>query len=127
MPGINTKKKTRIQYYNKKHISDIFLQQNFHSSLGLAIPPRIRFLKRMQKKTLVNNSDKNEEAIDKVLVNSATVSETENNENSSDANSIPDISKNEEKGIVKEKNTIAFQSGKQGKESVLLNMIISVI
>lgn len=96
----------------------------YASSLGLAIPPRIRFLQRMQKKILTNSSDTNGEEIDKTSVNSADVSETENNGNSSDANDIliTDTSKNEKTRMVKEKNTFALQFDEEDSDDDILTI-----
>ncbi|XP_039302207.1 probable ATP-dependent RNA helicase DDX10 [Solenopsis invicta] len=78
----------------------------YANSLGLAIPPRIRFLQRMQKKMSNNNVEKEmekiEKEVDQISTNSAD-SEQEDSENNSDKNDIPDKNKNNEKRLAKEK------------------------
>lgn len=95
-----------------------FLRLIFHRSLGLAIPPRIRFLQRMQKKVSTDNSIKIEdEEINKISTNSADNSKQENSEqeNSSDTSDVPDIADKGKKPIKKE-NLTSLQFGKKIKK-----------
>lgn len=90
----------------------------YAKSLGLAIPPRIRFLQRMQKKMSNNSNVKTEEKIDQISFKSADNSEQEDSGNNSDKSDIPD-NKNNEKRIVKEKNTAALQFDDSDDEDIL--------
>lgn len=76
----------------------------------MAIPPRIRFLQRMQKK-ISNNNVKIEKEIDQISTNSADNSEQEDSDNNSDKSEILNNKNNER--IVKEENTAALQFGKK--------------
>lgn len=86
----------------------------YANSLGLAIPPRIRFLQRMQKK--ISNNVKIEKEIDQTTTNSTDNSEQEDSDNNSDKNEILD-NKNNEKRI--EENTTALQFDDSDDEDVL--------
>lgn len=90
----------------------------YAKSLGLAIPPRIRFLQRMQKKMSNSSNVKTEEKIDQISFKSADNSEQEDSGNNSDKSDIPD-NKNNEKRIVKEKNTAALQFDDSDDEDIL--------
>ncbi|EFN73577.1 Probable ATP-dependent RNA helicase DDX10 [Camponotus floridanus] len=69
----------------------------YAKSLGLAIPPRIRFLQRMQKKMSADNNIKIEdEETNKIPTNLADDSEQEDDEGSSDTSDIPNTT-NEKK------------------------------
>ncbi|XP_071580333.1 probable ATP-dependent RNA helicase DDX10 [Temnothorax nylanderi] len=89
----------------------------YAKSLGLAIPPRIRFLQRMQKK-MSNNNVKTEKEIDQISTNSADNSEQEDSEDNSDKNEILD-NKNNERRIVKKENTAALQFDDSDDEDIL--------
>ncbi|KYN13076.1 putative ATP-dependent RNA helicase DDX10 [Trachymyrmex cornetzi] len=71
----------------------------FAKSLGLAIPPRIRFLQRMHKK-MSSNDVKTEKEIDQTSTNSADNSDQEDSGNNSDKNDSDD----EDILIIKRKN-----------------------
>ncbi|XP_024874585.1 probable ATP-dependent RNA helicase DDX10 [Temnothorax curvispinosus] len=89
----------------------------YAKSLGLAIPPRIRFLQRMQKK-MSNNNVKTEKEIDQISTDSADNSEQEDSEDNSDKNEILD-NKNNERRIVKKENTAALQFDDSDDEDIL--------
>ncbi|XP_011881923.1 PREDICTED: probable ATP-dependent RNA helicase DDX10 [Vollenhovia emeryi] len=89
----------------------------YAKSLGLAIPPRIRFLQRMQKKMSNNNNVKTEEETDPVSPNSPDNSEQEDSDSNSDRSEILD--KNNEKRIVKEENTAALQFDDSDDDDIL--------
>lgn len=75
---------------------------SYAKSLGLAIPPRIRFLQRIQKKMSVDNSIKIEdEETNKISNNLADGSEREDSGDSSDTSDIPDTTNSEKKQIKK--------------------------
>lgn len=97
-------------YINMEH----FFMINFsHRSLGLELPPRIRFLQRMQKRMSADNNIKIEdEETNKTSTNSAEHSEQENNEDNSDSSDIPDTANSEKKQIDK-KNLDSLQFGKK--------------
>lgn len=98
------------------YVKSVFLMKdkevfNVHSldtdayakSLGLAIPPRIRFLQRMQKKMSTDNNIKTEhEETNKVSTDSADNSEQEDSGDSSDTNCIPNTTNSEKEPIKKE-------------------------
>ncbi|KYQ53279.1 putative ATP-dependent RNA helicase DDX10 [Trachymyrmex zeteki] len=88
----------------------------FAKSLGLAIPPRIRFLQRMQKK-ISNNNVKTEKEIDRTSTNSADNSDQEDSENNSDKSDISN--KNSEKRIIKEEKIAALQINDSDDEDIL--------
>lgn len=97
---------------------NIFFINFSHRSLGLAIPPRIRFLQRMQKKMSTDNNIKIEdEETNKTSTNSADDSEQENSEDS-DSSDITDTANSEKKQIDK-KNLDSFQFGKKIKQYLL--------
>ncbi|KAL0099103.1 hypothetical protein PUN28_020269 [Cardiocondyla obscurior] len=77
----------------------------YANSLGLAIPPRIRFLQRIQKKMSNNSNIKTEKEIDKLSTNSTDDSEQEDND--SDKNEI--LSNKNEEEIIKEENVAALE------------------
>lgn len=98
----------------------IFSRLIFHRSLGLAIPPRIRFLQRIQKKMSVDNSIKIEdEETNKISNNLADGSEREDSGDSSDTSDIPDTT-NSEKKQIKKKDLASLQFGKKIKESCVI-------
>jgi len=70
--------------------------KNFCSSLGLAVPPRVRFLQRMQKKMATNDIKK--ETNETILANA---SEQESSEDNSDTEEISNTT-NKKKIIKKE-------------------------
>ncbi|XP_018401908.1 PREDICTED: probable ATP-dependent RNA helicase DDX10 isoform X2 [Cyphomyrmex costatus] len=76
----------------------------FAKSLGLAIPPRIRFLQRIQKK-ISNNNVKTEKEIDRNSTNSADNSDQEDSGDNSDKSDISNKNRSE-KRISKEEKTI---------------------
>ncbi|XP_018045317.1 PREDICTED: probable ATP-dependent RNA helicase DDX10 [Atta colombica] len=86
----------------------------FAKSLGLAIPPRIRFLQRMQKK-MSNNDVKTEKEIE-TSTNSADNSDQEDSGNNSDKS---DISNKSEKKITKEEKTTVLQINNSDDEDIL--------
>ncbi|KYN40655.1 putative ATP-dependent RNA helicase DDX10 [Trachymyrmex septentrionalis] len=88
----------------------------FAKSLGLAIPPRIRFLQRMQKK-MSSNDVKTEKEIDQTSINSADNSDQENSGNNSDKSDISN--KSSEKRIIKEEKTAALQINDSDDEDIL--------
>lgn len=75
---------------------------NFRRSLGLVIPPRIRFLQRMQKK---------------ISAKSADSSKQQNSEHDSDQSDISDINNENKKTFdgrkIEEKDIAAIQFSKQ--------------
>ncbi|KAG5310707.1 DDX10 helicase, partial [Acromyrmex insinuator] len=88
----------------------------FAKSLGLAIPPRIRFLQRMQKK-MSSNDVKTEKKIDQTSTNSADNSDQKDSENSSNKSDISN--KSNEKRIIKEEKTAALQINDSDDEDIL--------
>lgn len=98
------------------YVKSVFLMKdkevfNVHSldtdayakSLGLAIPPRIRFLQRMQKKMSIDDNIKTErEETNKVPTDSTDNSEQEDSEDNSNTNCISNTTNNEKKPIKKE-------------------------
>lgn len=90
-----------------------------YRSLGLAIPPRIRFLQRMQKKMSTDNNIKTEhEETNKVSTDSADNSEQEDSGDSSDTNCIPNTT-NSEKEPIKKEDPAPLQFGKKLKNVLL--------
>ncbi|XP_012533091.1 probable ATP-dependent RNA helicase DDX10 isoform X1 [Monomorium pharaonis] len=77
----------------------------YAKSLGLAIPPRIRFLQRMQKR-ISNNNVKTEKEVDQILTNSTD--NKEDSENNFDKSDIPDNTNNEKRKSEKEASTLCF-------------------
>ncbi|KAG5339580.1 DDX10 helicase, partial [Acromyrmex charruanus] len=88
----------------------------FAKSLGLAIPPRIRFLQKMQKK-MSSNDVKTEKEIDQTSTNSADNSDQEDSENNSNKSDISN--KSNEKRIIKEEKTAALQINDSDDEDIL--------
>lgn len=89
-----------------------------HRSLGLAIPPRIRFLQKVQKKTSAGNNIKIEdEETNQISSNLANNSEQEDSEGSSDT--IPDNTNSEKKQIDK-KDLSSLQFGKKIKHCLVI-------
>ncbi|XP_018371980.1 PREDICTED: probable ATP-dependent RNA helicase DDX10 [Trachymyrmex cornetzi] len=89
----------------------------FAKSLGLAIPPRIRFLQRMHKK-MSSNDVKTEKEIDQTSTNSADNSDQEDSGNNSDKSDISN--KSHEKRIIKEEKTAALQINDSDDEDILI-------
>ncbi|KAG5328890.1 DDX10 helicase, partial [Acromyrmex heyeri] len=88
----------------------------FAKSLGLAIPPRIRFLQKMQKK-MSSNDVKTEKEIDQTSTNSADNSDQEDSENNFNKSDISN--KSNEKRIIKEEKTAALQINDSDDEDIL--------
>ncbi|KAL6437210.1 hypothetical protein ACFW04_005039 [Cataglyphis niger] len=110
------------------YVKSVFLMKdkeifNVHSlntdayakSLGLAIPPRIRFLQRIQKRMLDNNVKIKDEETNKNSINLADGSEQEDSGDSSDTSHISDTTNNEKKQIQK-KDLVSLQFGEKIKE-----------
>ncbi|GAB1869054.1 ATP-dependent RNA helicase [Camponotus japonicus] len=90
----------------------------YAKSLGLAIPPRIRFLQRMQKKMSADNNIKIEdEETNKIPTNLADDSEQEDDEGSSDTSDIPDT--NSEKKQIDKKDFSSLQFDDSDDDDIL--------
>ncbi|KAL6259541.1 hypothetical protein P5V15_009458 [Pogonomyrmex californicus] len=89
----------------------------YAKSLGLAIPPRIRFLQRMQKKMSTNNNVKNEKEIDQISTNSIDDSEQEDSGDSSDENIHNNKNSNEK--VVTEEDSAVLQFDDTDDEDIL--------
>ncbi|KMQ85401.1 putative atp-dependent rna helicase ddx10, partial [Lasius niger] len=91
----------------------------YATSLGLAIPPRIRFLQRIQKKMSADNSIKNEhEETNQISTNSPDNSEQEDSGDSSDTSCIPNTT-NSGKERIKKKDLASLQFDDSDDDDVL--------
>ncbi|XP_072760628.1 probable ATP-dependent RNA helicase DDX10 [Anoplolepis gracilipes] len=91
----------------------------YAKSLGLAIPPRIRFLQRMQKRISADNNIKiGDEETNKISTNSENDSEQEDSGDSSDTSDIPDTA-NSEKKQIKKKDLTSLQFDDSDDDDIL--------
>ncbi|XP_029166920.1 probable ATP-dependent RNA helicase DDX10 [Nylanderia fulva] len=113
------------------YVKSVFLMKdkelfNVHSldtdayakSLGLAIPPRIRFLQRMQKKMLAENSiETGQEETNKISTDSEDNSEQEDRDSSD--TSIPNTTTNSEKKLIKKEDLVPLQFDDSDDDDIL--------
>lgn len=80
----------------------------FCRSLGLIVPPRVRFLQRLQKKMAASSSVKSKDETGKALTNLGGDSEQESEDSADD---IPNTAHNTKKKMAKDE--VTFQFGKE--------------